>query len=166
MRAPIITVVVLALAGCGGDKKPTASTPTPVPAEATRTPAAIAIAPEDRDACTLLYARLSRITSAVASSSELVAHSLDKQQLSRRIAIEEVQLRRSARLMAAGPTPAPLAPANRRLVAALRALSRDFARARTPAARGDFAAAAQAMSDPPLVQRIVRASQTIEDACK
>ena len=151
MRAPIITVVVLALVGCGGDKTPSASTPTPAAPQATRTPAAIAIDPEDRDACTLLY--------------ELIAHSLNPDQLRRRIAIAEVQLQRSARLMAAGPTPAPLEPANRRLVVALRALSRDFARAQRPAARGDFAAAAQAMADPPLVQRIVRASQTIEDAC-
>jgi hypothetical protein len=67
--------------------------------------------------------------------------------------------------MAAGPVPAPLADANRKLVAALRAFTDDFARAKAPAARGDFQAATDAMTDQAVVQRIVDASKTIEDAC-
>jgi hypothetical protein len=163
MRAPILTVAVLALAGCGGGAKaPSAATPTPTPRE--RAP--VTVDPADRPACAQLYARLQRVTTAVAASSELIAHSLDKGQLSQRIAIEEVQLRRSARLMASGPTPASLDAATAQIVTALRQLARDFARAREPAAQGDFAAAAQAMTDPPVVDRIVRASKTIEDACR
>jgi hypothetical protein len=165
MRRPIAAVVALLLAGapvgCGGEKKPSSppARETPAPTDE------IAIAPADRPACALLFARLQRVTAALQTSSELIAHSRNQRQLSRRIAIQQVQLERSARLMAGGPIPAPLAAADRRLVKSLRAFSRDFAHARAPAARGDFHAAAEAMTDPPVVQRILRASKTIEDAC-
>jgi hypothetical protein len=165
MRRSIAAVVALLLAaaaaGCGGEKKP--SSP---PARDTPAPTGeIAIAPADRSACALLFARLQRVTAALQTSSELIAHSTNQRQLSRRIAIQQVQLARSARLMSGGPIPAPLVAADRRLVEALRAFSRDFARARAPAARGNFPAAVDAMTDPPVVQRILRASKTIEDAC-
>jgi hypothetical protein len=170
MRTPIATAAALAVAGLltgcghssGGGADPAAHSPT-----ATRSPEpTVTVAPSERAACALLYARLQRITTAVAASSELIASSVDKRQLSRRIAVEQVQLERSARLLAAGAVPAPLAPATRDLVAGLRAFSRDFARAKAPAARGDFGAAVAAMTDGPVVQRILKASQTIEDACK
>ena len=160
MPRPIVTVIVVLLAtaaaGCGGKKAgPTTTGVAP-----------ITIAAEDRAACTLLYARLGRVSSALRTSSELIAHSLNKQQLGYWIGVEEVQLRRSAQLMADGPVPAPLAAADRQLVSALRAFSRDFARARAPARRGDFQAASRAMSDPATVRRILGASKTIENACK
>ena len=167
MRAPIATGAVLLLAGAlaacggGGKRSPSAAaenTPTAAPG--------IAVSPADRPACTLLYARLQRVTAAIGTSSELIAHSLDKRQLSHRIEVERQQLERSARLMTSGPVPAPLVPATRELVAALQAFSRDFARAKAPAARGDFRAAAGAMTDEPVVRRIVKASRTIEDACR
>ncbi len=160
MRVPITTAVVVlvvsALAGCGGDNSASRRTTT----------GAITVSPADRPACALLFARLQRVTLAIKTSSELIAHSLSKRQLVRRIAIEQVQLERSARLMAGGPIPAALVAADRRLVAALRAFSRDFARARKPAARGDFQAAAAAMTDRPVEQRIIGASKTIEQSCK
>jgi hypothetical protein len=158
MRAGIGTLAVLlvALAGCGGGTTASRETAT----------LAIVVAPSDRPACELLYARLQRVTLAIRTSSELLARSLNKHQLTRRIAIEQVQLERSARLMAGGPIPAPLVAADRRLVAALRAFSRDFARAGKPAARGDFQAAAAAMTDRPVEQQILGASKMIEHACK
>jgi hypothetical protein len=125
----------------------------------------IAIAAADRPACAYLLVRLQRVSLAIRSSSELVARSLNKQQLTRRIRIEQVQLERSATLMRAGPIPAPLAAADRDLVRALRTYARDFARAAAPAARGDFPAASAAMRDPAVAQRIVRATKTIADAC-
>jgi hypothetical protein len=159
MRARMTTLSVLlvasVLAGCGGGGR----------SAAPGTTTAIAVAPADRPACALLFARLKRVTLAIKTSSELIAHSLNKRQLSRRIAIEQVQLERSATLMSGGPIPAPLVSADRRLVTALRVFSRDFARARKPAARGDFQAVAAAMTDPPVEQQILRASKTIEDAC-
>jgi hypothetical protein len=124
------------------------------------------VPPVERPACALLFARLQRVTLALKTSSELIAHSQNKRQLSRRIGIEQVQLRRSARLMATGPVPAQLRAADRQLVSALRAFARDFGRARAPAARGDFQAAADAMTDAPVVERILRASKKIEDACR
>jgi hypothetical protein len=164
MRTAIATVAMLLLAGCGGDKHadapPASTTPT-----ATAAPK-VAIAPADRPACALLYTRLQRVTAAVATSSELIAHSLTKRQLSHRIAVEQQQLERSARLMTGGPIPAPLVPATHDLVTALRAFSRDFARARAPAARGDFQGASAAMTDKPVAEKIVNAAKTIEDACK
>ncbi|SRR6266511_102660 len=160
MRARMTTLSVLlvasVLAGCGGGGRSAAPRTTTT---------AIAVAPADRPACALLFARLKRVTLAIKTSSELIAHSLNKRQLSRRIAIEQVQLERSATLMSGGPIPVPLVAADRRLVTALRAFSRDFARARKPAARGDFQAVAAAMTDPPVEQQILRASKTIEDAC-
>jgi hypothetical protein len=116
--------------------------------------------------CAELYARLQQVTAAVTASSELIANSLGTQQLSERIAVEEVQLRSSAQLMASAPVPAALAATNDRLVTALQAMTADFARAAAPAARGDFQAAAAAMTDPAAVQRIVDASTAIEAACK
>jgi hypothetical protein len=167
MRRAIATTAVLALsaglAACGGGKtaRPPAASASPTPTAAPK----VAITAADRPACRLLYARLQRVTTAIATSSELIAHSLNKQQLGHRIAVEQQQLERSARLMTGGPIPAPLVAADRELVAALHAFSRDFTRAMRPAARGDFRGAAAAMTDRPVVQRIVTASKTIEDAC-
>jgi hypothetical protein len=123
------------------------------------------IAPAERPACALLFARLQRVTIALQTSSDLIAHSLNKEQLGRRIAIEQVQLRRSAALMTGGPVPAALVAADRSLVASLRAFSSDFGRARIAAGRGDFRAATTAMGDAPVVHRILAASKTIESAC-
>ena len=120
---------------------------------------------QERSACNLLFARLQRVTIALQTSSDLIAHSLNKTQLSRRIAIEQVQLQRSATLMTGGPVPEALVPADRALVAALHAFARDFGRAKAPAAAGDFRAATAAMTDRPVVQRILQASTTIERAC-
>jgi len=163
MRAGLGPIAVLlltpAFAGCGGGGPAASST-------GGAAASAVTIAPADRPACALLFARLQRVTVAIATSSELIASSANKGQLGKRIAIEQQQLERSAVLMAGGPIPAPLVAADRELVAALRAFARDFARAQEPAARGDFQAAVDAMTDQPVVQRIVRASQTIEDACK
>jgi len=151
-RPIAIAVAAVTLTACGGNRA-VSSTST-------------AISAGERPACTVLFARLQRVTLAIKTSSELIAHSRNKRQLSRRIAIEEVQLRRSARLMAAGPVPASLRAVDRQLASALRAFSRDFGRARAPAARGDFQAAADAMTDAPVVRRILRASKKIEHACK
>jgi len=105
------------------------------------------------------------VTAALNASSELIANSLGTQQLSEGIAVEEDQLRQSARLMASAPVPAELAATNDRIVTALRAMTADFARAKAPAARGDFQAAAEAMTDRAAVARIVDASSAIEAAC-
>jgi hypothetical protein len=168
MRRTIATVVVLLLAGalvsCGGDKKGTSSRASE-PTSGAATPAG-EIAPADRPACALLFARLQRVTAALQTSSELIAHSQNKRQLSRRIAVQQMQLERSARLMTGGPIPRPLAAADRQLVNALRAFSRDFARAKVQAAHSDFQAASATMTDPPVVEKILSASKTIEDACK
>jgi hypothetical protein len=150
-----------ATAGCGSTKHASASATTSV----TATSATVAIAPEERSACNLLFARLQRVTIALQTSSDLIAHSLNKTQLSRRIAIEQVQLQRSATLMTGGPIPAALVPADKALVAALHAFARDFGRAKAPAAAGDFQAATAAMTDRPVVRRILQASTTIEHAC-
>lgn len=112
-----------------------------------------------------LYARLQQVTVAISASSELMASSQNPQQLSQRIAAEEKALSQSAEVMSAVRPPAALAPADRQLVAALRAFSADFARARGPAARGDFQAAVTAMGDKTTVQKIVAVSTAIEKAC-
>ena len=124
------------------------------------------LAPGDATACALLLARVQRVTTALATASELIAHSLNKHQLSQRIAIEKVQLQRSARLMTGGPAPTPLQGADRQLVLGLNAFSADFARAEKPAARGDFKGAVQAMGDTTVVQQILAATKTIENACR
>jgi TolA-binding protein len=168
VAAAAAVLAAATLAACTGTP---AGTPAAGPALSTATSAApstgvIAIDPADRAACASLFARLQRVTAAIDGSSELIAQSVSAQDLSQRIAVEQVQLERSAQLMTQEPVPAPLADADRRLVAALRGFAADFGRARVPAARGDFQAAAQAMTDPPLVQRILDAAKTIEDACR
>jgi hypothetical protein len=146
---------------------PTMAGPTVVgPSVAAGSPSStITIAPTDRAACASLFAHLQQVTAALDASAELIASSLSKEELSARIAAEQEQLRQSAELMSQGAVPVPLVAADRQLVAALHALVDDFGRAAGPAARGDFQAAAQAMTDQPVVQRIVDASKTIEDAC-
>jgi hypothetical protein len=124
------------------------------------------ISPADRGACAQLIGRLQQVTLVISASSELIANSVDKQQLGQRIAAEASQLRRSADLMAQGPVPAPLVKADQDLVAALRTFADDFDRAKDAAARGDYRAAVDAMRDEPTVHRIVDASQRIEDACQ
>jgi len=155
-RVAALVIVTAAAGGCGSTKHATPPTTTTT---ATATTAAVAIAPEERSACNLLFARLRRVTIALQTSSDLIAHSLNKTQLSRRIAIEQVQLQRSAALMTGGPVPGALISADRSLVA------RDFGRAKAPAAAGDFQAATAAMTDRPAVRRILQASTTIERAC-
>jgi hypothetical protein len=153
---------VLLLAGCGSSKEASTTTSS----HAGTSTSVLAIAPAERPACALAFANLQRVTVAIRASSELIAHSSNKKELTRRIAIEEVQLRRSARLVASGPAPAALVPAVRELASALRAFSDDFARAGVHAARGDFRAASAAMTDAAVVKRIIRASKAIEDACR
>jgi hypothetical protein len=115
--------------------------------------------------CAQLYARLQQVTANISASSELIANSLNPQQLSQRIAAEEKALSQSAEFMSAVQPPAALVPTDRQLVVALRAFSADFARAKGPAARGDFQAAVTAMGDKTAVQKIVAASTAIEKAC-
>jgi hypothetical protein len=118
-----------------------------------------------KESCADLYTRLQRVTATISSTSELLTNSLGSQQLSDRVAFEEEQLRQSAQLMASAAVPDKLAAANRQLVAALQAMTADFARAEEPAARGDFQAASEAMTDHTAVQQIVDASTRIEAAC-
>jgi TolA-binding protein len=176
MRRPVAAAAAVlgaaTLAACTGTPAgapaagPALSTATSTATSTAPSTGVVAIDPADRAACASLFARLQRVTAAIDGSSELIAQSVSAQDLSQRIAVEQVQLERSAQLMTQEPVPAPLAEADRRLVAALRGFAADFGRARVPAARGDFRAAAQAMTDPPLVQRILDAAKTIEDACR
>ena len=151
----LIAVLLVAAAGCSSHQS----------AVSPQASNKVTVAVSDRPACAALYANLQQVSAAIQSSSQLIANSLDKSQLSERIAVEESQLRQSADLMQQGPVPPGLEDADRDLIAALRAFSADFAKAREPATRGDFRAAAEAMTDTAVVQRIVAASKTIEDAC-
>ena len=159
LLAAALALAAAAAAGCGSTDQGGVST-------APTTTKVVTVSAAERPACALLFAHLQRVTLAIRASSELVAHSLNKKQLTRRIAIEEVQLRRSARLVESGPIPAALAPADRELASALRAFARDFAGAGTQADRGDFQAASAAMKDGAVVRRIVRASRAIENTCR
>jgi Skp family chaperone for outer membrane proteins len=151
MRGYVLVAVVLLAAACSSS------------AQRARPPS---VAAGDAQACAQLFARLQRVSAAIQGSSELIASSVDKTQLSERIAYEQSQLQQAADLMEQGPIPDALRAADRDLVDALRAFTADFERAREPAARGDFRAAAAAMTDQGAVQRIVAAAKTIEDACK
>jgi hypothetical protein len=156
MRWAAVALAALALAGCGGSDPPARAARTPAPTRAA------AISP----LCPAIYARLQRVTLALSSSSELIAQSENAGDLTRRIATEQQQLERSARLMAAGAVPAALRAPNDRMVRALRAFARDFRRARAPAGRGDFSAAVAAMTDKPVVGRILAAAGALQGACK
>jgi hypothetical protein len=154
-------LLALALVACGGSA-------TKPDATATRTPVASAptVAPADQAACAALYARLQRVGVALSSSSELLTQSLDKKELSGKIATEQHQLERSAKLMDAAVVPGPLVADNRKLVNALRRYARDFAAARAPASKGDFQAAAQAMTDQSAVNDVLAAAKAIEATCR
>src|SRR5262245_54819330 len=110
MRVLTLIAVLLVAAGCSHQQA--ASPPTPSSSKAT-------VAAADRLACAQLFARLQQVSAAIQGSSELIANSLDKTQLSSRIAYEQSQLQQSADLMEQGPVPAALAAANHELVAAL-----------------------------------------------
>jgi hypothetical protein len=150
-RACAIAALALACAACGGagKKATTAASTTAVP-----------------PGCRFLVPRLERASLAIRSSSELLARAANKKQLASRIAIEQTQLERAAALVATGPTPEQLVPATKRLAAALHALSLDFAKAKKPAAAGNFAAASKLMTDRPVQLAIVRESQVIEKGCR
>ncbi len=170
MRRAPIALAALAAASCGGSR---ANTPAPSPratvaATASPRPSAtpIPLTAADQQLCPALYARLQRVTLALSSSSELIAQSENKADLTRRIATEQQQLARSAQLMAAATVPPPLSAVDDRLVRALRTFSRDFGRARSPAAKGDFPTAVAAMTDQPAVNRILAAATAIQRACQ
>lgn len=158
------TVLALLLVGCSARSGPARSSAHPSTPSAAASKS-IAIAAADRPACAQLFERLQQVSAALQASSELIATSLGTQQLSDRIAVEEDQLRQSARLIADSPMPAPLTATAHQLVTALQTYTGDFARAKTPAARGDFQGAADAMTDHAVVQQIIDASTTIETAC-
>ena len=151
LRACAIAAVALACAACGGGGGKNATTAA----------STTAIPP----GCRFLLPRLERASLAIRSSSELVARAANKKQLAQRIAVEQTQLERAAALVATGPTPEQLVPATKRLAAALHALSLDFAKAKRPAAAGNFAAASKLMTDRPVQLAIVRESQAIEKGC-
>jgi hypothetical protein len=123
------------------------------------------MSPADRTACAQLLGRLTQVTQTISAGSELLTNSLDKQQLSQRIADQTTLLRQAADLMAQGLVPPRLAAADRDLVAALHTFADDFNRAAGAANQGDLSAAAGAMNDEATVQRIVDASDTIEEIC-
>lgn len=187
MRLLTLLVVALVAAGCGqqgGPASPTRAAPPaghaadpagppvgPVAVPSTAASAGpsagkVAISAADRAACAQLLSRLDQVSIVIGASSELIANSTDTSQLGQRIADEAAQLHTAADLMARGPVPAPLAQADQDLVAALRAFTDDFNRAGEAAKRGDLRAAVDAMRDEAAVQRIVAASQTIEDSCR
>ena len=98
MRVLWAALAALVLAGCGGGDKPAARrTPAPKPtvaatatAKPTATPIPLTVA--DQQLCAPLYARLQRVTLALGSSSELIAQSESKDDLTRRIAKAGVDL--------------------------------------------------------------------------
>jgi len=155
IRRLTLLAVALLLAGCGQQTGTAAANPS--------TPAQPSV---DRAACAQLLGRLDQVSIVISASSELIANSADTAQLGQRIAAEAAQLRTAADLMARGPVPAALAKADQDLVAALRTFTDDFNRAGEAAKRGDLRAAVDAMRDEAAVQRIVAASQTIEDSCR
>jgi hypothetical protein len=154
----LAVLLALALVACGGSADKPSATTTPA---ATASPAAAAptVAPADRAACAALYARLQRVGVALSSSSELLTRSVDPKDLSKKIATEQEQLERSAKLMDSAVVPEPL-------VAALRRYARDFAGAKTPARKGDFQAAVEAMTDQSAVNDVLAAAKAIEATCK
>lgn len=156
-------VLAVAVAACGrtGGTGTAAGAGSP----SRSAPGQVTLPSADGPACAQLLARLQQVTQAIGASSELIANSRDKQQLSQRIASEAKRMRQSAQLMGEGPIPVPLAAADRQLVTALRTVSDDFARAKGAARRGDFRGAVDAMGDKPAVQQIVGASTTIQHAC-
>src|SRR4051794_12858223 len=158
MRRAAVLLAVAALAGCGSGARRAAPPPTTtVTTSATTTTATQPLPP----ACTLLFARLQRVTAAVQASSELIARSNNKAQLAERIRIEQVQLGRAADLLEAGSVPSSIAPVNADLVAALRRFARDFGAARAPAAGGGFAPPSQGMTDPLALRRLAAAGAKI-----
>jgi hypothetical protein len=169
MRRALLALT-LALAGCGGGSPPAATSTPRATAAATASPrpaaTPIPLTAADQQLCPALYARLQRVSIALSSSSELIAQSESKADLASRIGTEREQLARSAQLMAGAGVPPPLSAVNDRLVRALRRFSRDFGRARAPAAKGDFAAAVKAMTDKPAVERIVAAATALQRACQ
>jgi hypothetical protein len=175
IAALLVLLLGSSVAACGrsaaanpGAKTKTTAGSAPATAGSTATTTGssnIRLAPADAPACALLLARIQRVTTALGTASELIAHSLNKQQLSQRIAIEKVQLRRSAQLLLGGAIPQQLEAADRNLVLGLNAFADDFARAQKPALRGDFSAAVQAMGDTTVVNMILGAAKTIENAC-
>jgi hypothetical protein len=157
----LAVLLALALAACGGSASKPDST-------ATRTPVAAAptVAPQDQAACNALYTRLQRVGVAISSSSALLTQSLNPKQLSAKIATEQAQLERSAKLMDSAVVPQPLVADNAKLVKALRRYANDFAGAIAPARKGNFQAAAKAMTDQEAVNDILAAAKAIEATCR
>lgn len=153
------------MAACGAgssDSHHSATSPATAPAASS----SIAIPPSDRQACADLFARLQVATSAVSASSELLTNSQNQQQLATQIQVEAQQLSRAGDVLSQSSGPAALNTVTEDLVGALRAFSADFQRAQTPASKGDFQGAVEAMTDRAIVNRIVADASTIEASCK
>jgi hypothetical protein len=125
----------------------------------------VTISAADKPACAPLLTRLQLVTVAISNDSELITSSVNAQQLSHRIGTEAQQLTQSGELMSSTPAPAPLAATQRQLVAALGEFSTDLRSAEGAAQRGDYQTATDAMDDKPVIDKIVKTSTTIQDAC-
>lgn len=155
---PLAVVLAISLTACTSGKQ-AAAPAAPVTSAASTTSAS-------GSSCADLFSRLQAVTTALGASSELLATSQNPQQLASRIDAERARLEEAARLMSSGAVPDALRSADQRMVAALRVLAADFAKAKDPALRGDFQAAAAAMTDRVSVQQVLDASTAIEKACK
>src|SRR5262245_32743555 len=112
LAAAATSAVASGAAGCAEPDESTAASASP-------SAHVVPISAAERPACAQLLGRLQQATLVITAGSELIANSVDKQQLGQRIAAQATQLRRAADLMAQGPTPAPLMHAEQDLVAAL-----------------------------------------------
>ena len=162
-RAAVQALVVIALAGCGGNHATRAPAPSTAPASASPTPTLTSLS--DRAACAELETKIRLVSQLVSGSVELMTQSLHPKELARRAGYTRRNLLYAASVLERLPVPRPLAASRRGFVAGLRRFAADFGRAKASVARGDIAAASQQLADRAALAQIASAAQRIDRAC-
>jgi hypothetical protein len=159
-------MLVLAIAGCGGNHTTAAPPPPPTTAATTPAPPAPTLtSAEDRVSCAVLVRKLRAVSQLVSGSVELMTQSLHPRELAKRTGDTQRNLLYAAANLELMRVPDPLATSRRRLVLGLRRFAGDFGRAKTSVERGDLARAARELVDRAALAQVSAAAKKIDRAC-
>jgi len=147
----LLLLAAVALAGCGGSKKAATTDST--------------VATPDPGACAAVEHNIALVSQLVSGSVELMTQSVHPKQLAKRAGDTQRNLLYAANVLAQQSVPSSLEPAQRQLVAGLRAFAADFGRAQKAVERNDLPTAARDLVDRPALAKVQAATRTIDRAC-
>jgi hypothetical protein len=169
MRLFCVLATAALLAGCGGGKAhpaPSATATVAPERTATASPAPPKLtSASDLAACAQLERAVQAVSALVGHTTEGITRARHPRELAKRMSTAQHSLLDSAKLVELVDASRPLAGAQRGLAKGLRMFAADFERAKSSAARGNVAKAAQQTVDEAALRRIQVSVKRIDDLC-